>query len=101
MKLAQKVLMNMRAVLMEAQKLKPTERHYVVADILFLIANTETYFTKNEYKNIVSDTVEITAADVGAVSRPKQPIKGKKYNNQHIWGQLHFWDRQTINEPDQ
>lgn len=27
-------------------------------------------------------------------------VKGKSYNRQYVWGQLNFWERQTIAQPD-
>ena len=27
-------------------------------------------------------------------------VSGKRYNSQYVWGQLHFWERQTIAQPD-
>eukprot|EP01134_Creolimax_fragrantissima_P005212 CFRG5212T1 len=99
-KIGRKIIMDMRKILLDAQRLCPSARHFAAADCLFLIANTNTFFSSNKFVGVLSEKVEITAADVSERQAPKQATNGKKYSPQHLWGQLHFWDRQTINEPD-
>lgn len=75
-----------------------------LCDVLYLYANTETYFTPNEnYKKVVGDEIKIRKCDVrmkeknqgdslDPVDQEKTIHSGKKeYDPGHIWGQLIGW----------
>lgn len=54
----------------------------------------------------MSEKIMLRAEDIGPTrvkfnpNNPKHQYKPKSYNPQYIWGQLSFWDRQTIKTPD-
>ena len=82
------------------------------ADILWLYANIETYFTPNDsYKKWVEEDVEIRKCDVKEESKeqnqldPQQQEKviykgNKEYDPSYIWGQLVGWYKQTVDKPN-
>jgi len=90
-----------------------------LCDILWLYANTHTYFTPNEgYKRIKGDDVRIRKCDVriGGIEvirneageeilnvkdQESQAYHGEKeYDQGYIWGQLVGWFKQTVDKPN-
>ena len=81
-----------------------TKRYTAAADLLTLYAHTQLNFTKVSYTAFTSPPITLRQCDLGDTLRPLKEkdrvVSGKKYNSQYIWGQLHFWERQTIAQPD-
>ena len=90
-----------------------------LCDILWLYANTHTYFTPNEgYKRIKSDNLKIRKCDVrvgdievirneageeilNVRDQEAQAYHGEKeYDQGYIWGQLIGWFKQTVDKPN-
>ena len=81
-----------------------TKRYTAAADLLTLYAHTQLNFTKNSYNAFTSPPITLRQCDLGDTIRPLKEkdrvVSGKRYNSQYVWGQLHFWERQTIAQPD-
>ena len=81
-----------------------TKRYTAAADLLTLYAHTQLNFTKNAYNAFTSPPITLRQCDLGDTIRPLKEkdrvVSGKRYNSQYVWGQLHFWERQTIAQPD-
>ena len=70
--------------------------HHACADCLDFYANTKYWFTAYAYDSFKSRVFSYD--DLGYTCKGKAPAK--RYNAQYVWGQLNFWDRQTIEQPD-
>lgn len=103
--------------LRSAQSVKVTIQP--LCDILWLYANTHTYFTPNEgYKRTKGDEQKIRKCDVrlgnievirneageeilNVVDQERTVYKGsKEYDQGYIWGQLVGWFKQTVDKPN-
>ena len=81
-----------------------SRRYTAAADLITLYAYTKLNFTMNTYNGFSSPPLKLRQCDVGdtcrALKEKDSVVKGKSYNRQYVWGQLHFWERQTIAQPD-
>jgi hypothetical protein len=86
-----------------------------LADILYLIGHTYTYFTPTtSYKKFESEKVEVRRCDVNAEEKYKKNKKSlsfedesgvifegkKEYETEFIWGQLIGWYKQSVDKPN-
>eukprot|EP00505_MAST-04D_sp_SCG-Rhode-Island_P000847 Stramenopile-MAST_4_protein_847 len=81
-----------------------TKRFTAAGDLLTLYMHTKTHFTNTQYLRVESPSICIRQCDVGETKKPMTEknavMKGKAYSPMYIWGQLNFWERQTIASPD-
>ena len=69
-------------------------------------ARTRVWFTAtSKYATVTSPPVALRSEDIGPTVRKFSEAtmgtyKAKKYGPQYLWGQMSFWDRQTIKSPD-
>ena len=81
-----------------------TKRFTAAGDLLTLYMHTKTHFTNTQYLRVESPSIRIRQCDVGETKKPMTEknavMKGKAYSPMYIWGQLNFWERQTIASPD-
>ena len=70
--------------------------HHACADLFHFYGNTKYWFSSNNYYGFQSKP--FSYRELG-YTKPGN-ADGKKYGTQYVWGQLAFWERQTIEAPD-
>jgi hypothetical protein len=85
-------------------KQTPSKRFAAAGDLLTLYAHTKMHFTNTSYIGVKSPSIKLRQCDVGETIHPlsekSEVVKGKNYGPGYIWGQMNFWERQTIAQPD-
>lgn len=82
-------------------KTTPRFNSHLVGDIAYFYAFTHTYFTSHQYKSYVSEEIKVALQEVTGNPLDKSSEKEKKrYSSQFVWGQLAFWYKQTIVNPE-
>jgi hypothetical protein len=99
---AKRQLLRVRQALMHVPN-QADIRHVSACDYLLLVSSTEAFITTgNTFDGFTSEPAPIRREDLPRKMKVNiNGIKPKYYSRHYIWGQLIFWDRQTIAEPDQ